>query len=106
MERWTNYLRGQSPFAFNDPAGRTAGQCTSQRSPIHGLDDGSAALYPIAAIEVVDTAEGMVASMMNVAAHRRDHAAYTEEALNAALEVAIRTNSRGRNAIGTNSAGD
>jgi hypothetical protein len=25
---------------------------------------------------------------------------------NAALEVAIRTNSRGRNAIGTNSAGD
>jgi hypothetical protein len=38
---------------------------------MHGLDDGSAALDPIAAIKVVDTAEGTVASVMNVAA---DHA--------------------------------
>src|SRR5262249_31974267 len=38
---------------------------------IHGLDDGSAALYPIAAIKVVDTAKGPVARVMNVTA---DHA--------------------------------
>src|SRR5262249_36999237 len=35
---------------------------------IHSLDDGGAAFYPIAAIKVVDAAEGTVASVMNVAA--------------------------------------
>src|SRR5262249_48296892 len=97
--------RGQAPLALDDPSGRTVRPVHQLEVAIHGLDDGGAALDPIAAIEVVDAPKSTVASVMNVAADnavkatppglRRDRLFECADIGNSALDAVLKIGREG-----------